>query len=279
MKLLLCWPDSRSAPSSQAGWNRQPALSWGGETGPQEEPESPLASFSPAWSSELSPCPSLPVFCCVRASLSPLCFLAMTSLLSPSSSPFPAFPPSPLSPLFSCEEQSSISRDPALARGLHLSSLLSLRPRVGLPTSPQLCLKEPHPGRSSCGCSVPGCAAPCEILAGPLPALPDGGAGLACFPHPVQGHQQGPPAQLEITPRPHQLPFALPVPGGSPLPLLMPWTLPELTVTIWMVPLPGGPCSGICTERLKTVLGGCLAHHSGAHPERGFLGVPIQCSC
>lgn len=73
---------------------------------------------------------------------------------------------------------------------------------------------------------------------------------MACLPHPVQGHQQGPPGQLEITPRPNQLPFALPVPGGSPLPFLMPWTLPELTVTIWMVPLPGCPCSGICTERL-----------------------------
>lgn len=251
MKLLLCWPDSRSAPSSQAGWNPAacPVLgrrNWtpGG------------ARVSPGL---ILPCLVLSAVSLPRSACLLLCPCISFSSLLPGHDlpavpirphPSPLFPPSPLSPLFSCEEQSSISWDLALARGLHLSSLLSLRSRVGLPTSPQLCLKEPHPGQSSCGRSVPGCAAPCEILAGPLPGLPNGGAVLACFPHPVQGHQQGPPAQLEITPRPHQLPFALPVPCGSPLPLLMPWTLPELTVTIWMVPLPGCPCSGVCTERL-----------------------------
>lgn len=73
---------------------------------------------------------------------------------------------------------------------------------------------------------------------------------MVYFPHPVQGHQQGLLGQLEIASRPNQLPFALPVPGGFPLPFLMPWTLPESTVPIWMVPVPGCPCSGICTELL-----------------------------
>lgn len=83
-----------------------------------------------------------------------------------------------------------------------------------------------------------------------------------------------------------QLPFALPIPGGSSLPCLLfliRWKLPELMVTTWMLPvwmslfthLHGAPAGGA----LKTTLGGCLAHHSDAHLGRSLLGILIQCGC
>lgn len=77
---------------------------------------------------------------------------------------------------------------------------------------------------------------------------------MVCSPHTgCRGHWQGSPRQLEIAPRLGQLPFALYIPGGSPLPclpFLMPWKLPESMVTTLMLPLPRCPCSGISMELL-----------------------------
>lgn len=74
-----------------------------------------------------------------------------------------------------------------------------------------------------------------------------------------------------------QLPFALPVPGGSRfscLHFLMPQKLLELTVTTWMLLLPschhGAPAGG----DLKMALCGCLAHCSDAYTGGGLLGTP-----
>ena len=92
-----------------------------------------------------------------------------------------------------------------------------------------------------------------------------------------RGLGPGPSRSAGVSAQLGQLPFALPVPAGSPsscLPFLTPQKLLELIVTTWMLPLPschhGAPAGG----DLKMALGGCLAHCSDAYPGEGLLGTP-----
>lgn len=139
--------------------------------------------------------------------------------------------------------------------GLHLSSPLDLRPRMGPPHLPLSCaLRAPTQSRPPEAAGFQDVVALCELQAGPWPSQPNGGAGGGLpVPHWVQGSLA----------RDLQVSWKLLLGWASclwsfpclvgllcHLPFLMPWKLPESMVTTWMLPLCRCPCSGISTELL-----------------------------
>lgn len=168
----------------------------------------------------------------------------------------PSFPPS-LPFLLPCSVKcrADIPWELWPAWGLHLSSPLDLRPRMGPPHLPLSCaLRAPTQSRPPEAAGFQDVVALCELQAGPWPSQPNGGAGGGLpVPHWVQGSLA----------RDLQVSWKLLLGWASclwsfpclvgllcHLPFLMPWKLPEPMVTTWMLPLCRCPCSGISTELL-----------------------------
>lgn len=110
-------------------------------------------------------------------------------------SPFPSFPPS-LPSLLLCSSAKfgadvswdlQFAWDLWFAWGLHLSSPMGLRSTVGPSHFPLSCaLRSPTQSSPPEAAGFQDIVALCEIQAGPLPSLPNGGASVVCLPHPLQ---------------------------------------------------------------------------------------------